>query len=59
MKAVASSTYRLWAAINLQKLETGLSRLSTPSSMVRNEKQEIEIGTAVKIPASIVCFRKF
>ena len=58
MKAVATSTDRLWAAINLRKLETGLSRLSTPSSMVRNEKQEIEIGTAVKIPASIVCFRK-
>ena len=59
MKAVATSTDRLWAAINLRKLKTGLSRLSTPSSMVRNEKQEIEIGTAVKIPASIVCFRKF
>ena len=56
--ATLNSTYdKLSTAINLRTLDTDLSRLSTPSSMVRNEKQEIEIGTADQIPASIVSLR--
>jgi len=56
--ASLNSTYdKLSTAINLRTPDTDLSRLSTPSSMVRNEKQEIEIGTADQQPASIVSLR--